>query len=453
MINEIVNNQREYFIGGNTLSYEFRRQQLTKLRKALLDNQDEIFKAFLDDYNKCKFDVLSTELSMVIAEIDYMSKHLGALIKPKRKPSNLINFPSKGYIIPEPYGVVLIMSPWNYPLQLSLSPLVGAIAAGNTAVIKPSNYAPSVALIIKKILSVFDENYVTVVLGGRDENAELLEQQFDFIFFTGGTTVGRLVMEKAAKYLTPVALELGGKSPCIIDRDADLNLAAKRLVWGKFLNAGQTCVAPDYALVDRNIIDEFTAYLFYWTDKFFYTNEKLNDNFPHIINDKHLERLKKLIDPKKVIWGGKIDGRSLEPTIMTGVTRDEAVMQEEIFGAILPILYFDDFDAEMATLKRLPKPLAFYYFGKNKKHINTVMREMSFGGGCINDTIMHLTNEHLPFGGVGNSGMGSYHGAKSFQTFSHYKSVMIKPKMEIDLKYPPYTDNKLEKITKFTNCK
>jgi len=453
LIQDIVKNQREYYLSGETLNIDFRLAQLKKLRLSLLQNQQDVYDAFMADYNKCEFDVVSTELGLVISEIDYMLAHLKKLVKPRKVRSNLINFPSRGLLVSEPYGVALIMSPWNYPLQLALAPLVGAIAGGNTAIVKPGNYAPEVSKVIKKILSVFDEKYVTAVLGGRDENVELLDQRFDIIFFTGGTVVGKLVMEKAAKNLTPVILELGGKSPCIVDNDADIELAAKRVAWGKYLNAGQTCVAPDYVLVHKDVKDEFTKRLILWIEKYYYSDGKITKNFTNIINDKHLERLNGLIDKNKVVYGGGQSGRLLEPVVMTDVKREDAVMGEEIFGPILPMLIFDDFDAEIDTLKRLEKPLALYYFGSNKAHIEKITKEVSFGGGCINDVIMHLTSETLPFGGVGFSGTGSYHGKKSYETFTHQKSVLIKGKAEINLKYPPYGDKKLKFIKTFMKCK
>ncbi|HPG92788.1 MAG TPA: aldehyde dehydrogenase [Clostridia bacterium] len=453
MIQDIVKNQREFFLTGETLDIDFRLTQLKKLRNSLIQNQTDIYNAFMADYHKCEFDVVSTELGMVISEIDFMLSHLKKLAKPKKVRSNLINFPSRGLLVFEPYGVSLIMSPWNYPLQLALAPLVGAIAGGNTAVVKPGNYAPEVSKVIRQILSVFDEKYIATVLGGRDENIELLDQRFDFIFFTGGTIVGKLVMEKAAKNLTPVVLELGGKSPCIVDNDANIDLAAKRVAWGKYLNAGQTCVAPDYALVHKTVLDKFTERLIFWIKNYYYSDGKITENFTHIINDKHVERLHGLIDKNKVVFGGAGNGRLLEPVIMTNITRSDAVMGEEIFGPILPILTFDDFIAEIDTLKRLEKPLALYYFGSNNAHIEKISNEVSFGGGCINDVIMHLTTETLPFGGAGNSGMGSYHGKKSFETFTHQKSILHKGKAEINLKYPPYSDKKLKFIKTFMKCK
>lgn len=453
MIETIIQKQREFFNSGITLDYDFRKKSLLKLRSALLKKQNEIINAFKKDFNKCEFDVISTEFAMVIIEIDYMLKHLKKLMKPKRKKTHLFNFPSKGYIYNDPYGVCLIMAPWNYPLQLALSPLVGAIAAGNTIVLKPSNYSYNVSLVIKDILKDFNEDYIYVVLGGRDVNTDLLDNRFDFIFFTGGYNVGKIVMERASKYLTPVCLELGGKSPCIVCNDADLSIAAKRIVWGKYLNAGQTCVAPDYLLIDKNIKNSFIELLITEIKKQNYIDNKLRDDFCYIINDKHVERLKTLLDENKTIFGGHFNNRLLEPTIMDNVSFDDPIMQEEIFGPILPIIEYDDLGDVVQLLKTKEKPLALYLFTKNKKYISQVMNNISFGGGCINDTIMHLTNDQLPFGGVGHSGMGSYHGEQSFCTFSHQKSILVKGKLELNTKYPPYKKSNLKLVKKFSKIK
>lgn len=450
---EIIEKQRAFFYSGCTLDVSFRLEQLRKLKQSMEDHQQEIIEAFKKDYNKCEFDVYATEYGMVLAELDYMLKHLKKLVRPKKVRTSITNFPSKGKIFPHPYGVVLIMSPWNYPLQLTLAPLVGALAAGNTAVVKPSNYSSNVSLVISKILDVFDDEYVTTVLGGREQNQQLLDQHFDYIFFTGGDVVGRLVMEKASKNLTPVSLELGGKSPCIVDETADLDIAAKRIAWGKFLNAGQTCVAPDYVLAHKSIYNELLEKIKKNVEAFYYTNGTLNNDFPYIINDRHVERLMGLIDQDKLFYGGKKEGRQIEPTILANVTYDDPVMQEEIFGPILPVLSFESLDEVIKDRHRLDKPLAFYIFSNSRANIDKLINNCTFGGGCINDTIMHLTNENLPFGGVGKSGMGSYHGKKSFETFSHFRSVLIKGRLEINIKYPPYNSKKMKLMKKFTNIK
>lgn len=448
MISKIIERQREFFLKGKTRSIDFRLNILRKIRNLITSNYDLIITAFNEDLNKCEFDVVATELGMVITEIDYFIKNLRKLSEKTKVKSNLINTPSKGYIIHEPYGVTLIMSPWNYPLQLSVIPLVGAIAAGNTVVLKPSNYSKAVSNLLYELLSRLDERVITVVLGGRDENQDLLNQKFDYIFFTGSPTVGKYVMEKASRFLTPVTLELGGKSPCIIDENCNLDLACKRIVWGKFLNAGQTCVAPDYVLVHKNIHNEFVRKAIHYINKYYYNNNRLTKDFTAIINKKHLERLSKLIDPKKVVFGGGIKDRIMEPTILDGAGYGDKVMKEEIFGPIMPIVEYESIDNALYDMKRIDKPLALYVFSNNQEFIWKVINNISSGGVCINDVIMHLTNDDLPFGGVGNSGMGSYHGKKSFETFSHERSVFEKGKTEINVKYPPYNDKNMKLIKK-----
>jgi aldehyde dehydrogenase (NAD+) len=447
-IKEIVDFQREYFYSGKTLDVNVRLNNLRKLKSLMYKYRIMLNEAFITDYNKSEFDVLGTEFFITIEEIDFMIKHVKKLAKAKKVGTAIVNFPSKGYLLQEPYGVALIVAPWNYPLQLTICPLVGAIAAGNTVVLKPSNYCPTVSQVLYKMLGEFDQGLISVVLGGRKENTELFDQRFDFIFFTGGDVVGRLLMAKAAANLTPVALELGGKSPAIIDEDADLNVAAKRLAWGKFLNAGQTCVAPDHFYVHKNVKDEFVKKLIEVVKQYYYHDGKLDGDFPFIINDKHVERITGLIQADKLVFGGKINGRQLEPTIMVDVKETDPVMQEEIFGPVLPILTFDNLNELLEMQKRKEKPLAFYYFSKNKAKAQRIMQLMPYGGGCINDSIMHLTNDKLPFGGVGRSGMGHYHGKESFYTFSHQKSVLVKGKQELNVKYPPVTKGKL-KMFKF----
>jgi len=455
MIEEIVQKQRDYYFEGHTRSLQVRRDTLKKLRKVLLDMHDEIYKAFMLDFNKCEFDVISTEYSLVIQEIDYMLRHLRWFMKPKRVATSLVNVISSGYIYKEPYGVTLVMSPWNFPLQLSMVPVVASLASGNTVVLKPSKYAWNISLVLQKIASNFDPRLFSVVVGGREENQALLNQKFDFIFFTGGDDVGRVVLEKASQHLTPVVLELGGKSPCVVTNDADIDLAAKRITWGKYLNAGQTCVAPDHVYVHESVKDKFISKVIGYIQNFYYQNGTITDDFPSIINDKHVERLVGLIDSSKVVFGGHVnkERRLIEPTIMDNVNLDDAIMKEEIFGPIMPILSFTSIDALIEEFKTQEKPLAFYLFTSNGKEAKRIMDLVSFGGGCINDTIMHLTNDRLPFGGVGRSGMGSYHGKKSFDTFTHEKSVLKKAKIELPLKYPPYTIGKMKFIKWFFKIK
>ena len=442
-IEQLVINQRNYYNSGATLAIKQRIENLKKIKTLLLKYRLKFNDAFKKDFNKCDFDVLSTEFYLVLSECEYQIKHVKHLTKPKKVKTNIINFPSKGYLLQEPYGVALIMAPWNYPLQLALEPLMGAIAAGNTAIIKPASYASNVSQVIFDMFEEFgNPNLISVVLGGREQNQALLDQKFDYIFFTGGDTVGKIVLEKAAKWLTPVSLELGGKSPCIVDFDADVDLAAKRIVWGKFLNAGQTCVAPDYICVHESIHDEFLEKVVSYIKKYYYDeNGKLSTDFPFLINAKHLEKVISFLDKKKIVFGGNLNGLCLEPTVMDGVTWSDQIMQQEIFGPVMPIIVFQNIDDLLSTINLKDKPLAFYYFSKNSRKCKKVMALSPFGGGCVNDTIMHLTNDNLPFGGVGRSGMGSYHGAQSFRTFSHQKSVLVKGKIELNTKYPPIHSN------------
>lgn len=448
-ISELVNAQREYFNTHVTYDLSFRLDNLKKIKSLLFKYQDQFIEAFKKDFNKCEFDVISTEFSLVIQEINYMLKHLKKLIKPTKVSTSIINFPSKGYIMKEPYGVCLIMAPWNYPLQLTLEPLIGAIASGNTAILKPASYTANVSQVIYKMFEEFNNlNLISVVLGNREQINELLDQRFDYIFFTGGETVGKLVLNKASKYLTPVSLELGGKSPCIVDEDADIYLAAKRIVWGKFLNAGQTCVAPDYICVHEKVKDEFIKNVKYFINKYFYVDNKISLNFPYVINEKHLNKLLSLIPQEKIICGGNNEKLLLHPTVLDNITFEDEIMKEEIFGPIMPIITFSSLIDLLSKINSLEKPLAFYYFSKNKKKAKKIMVHSYFGGGCINECIMHLTNDNLPFGGVGRSGMGKYHGKKSFETFSNYKSVLSKGKLEINIKYPPYNKNKVKIVKK-----
>lgn len=446
-ISTILEKQRQYFLSGETLDYKFRINQLNKLLDSINTNSTELLAAFKADLNKCEYDAVSTEIGLVIKEIKYLRSHLRGLMRPHRATTSIINFPSSGKIVREPFGQVLIMSPWNYPFQLAICPLAGAIAGGNTAVVKPSAYTPTVSAVIAKILAVFAPEYIACVQGGREQNQELLNQKFDFIFFTGSKAVGEIVEEKASKHLCPVVLELGGKSPCIVDETANIKKAAKRIVWGKFLNAGQTCIAPDYILVQDSIYDKFIAEVIAVTKEFYYDGDKLKDDFMYIVNEKHANRLKNLIIPEKVVFGGKLNNRLLEPTIMKNVSYDDAVMQEEIFGPIMPIIKYSDISEVIDYINSHDKPLALYYFTKNKKLANLVISRTSSGGVCLNEVVMHFTEHNLPFGGVGASGMGNYHGKHSFFTFTHAKCVLKKSaNLELNLKYPPCTTQKT-KIT------
>lgn len=446
-ISEIISKQRDFFNSRKTFDVNYRKTALEKLKYSICKNADELYLAFGRDYNKCQFDVISTELMLVMQELNSMIKKIKHYSKIRRVRTSLTNFPSKGLIVPEPFGVTLVVSPWNYPFQLAMVPLIGAIAAGNTVILKPSASSLNVAMCLKKILSVFGEEYVYVVTGDRNANEDLFDQRFDFVFFTGGTSTAKILMSKLSKYLTPAVLELGGKSPCIIDEDAKLDVAARRAVWGKFLNAGQTCVAPDYFLVHKSVHQEFVQKVVENIKQHYYPEGKLCENFVNIINEKQKAQILSFIEESKVVFGGKCVDRCLEPTVMDNVTFDDKIMQQEIFGPILPIIEFSSLKQELERLKTKEKPLALYYFGEDKAKQDKVMRLALFGGGCINDTLMHVTEENLPFGGVGFSGMGNYHGKKTFDAFTHYKSVLKKSsKLELKLKYMPYSCKKTNMI-------
>ena len=397
------------------------------------------------DLGKSHFEGFMCESGLVLSEISYMIKHTKKFAKRKTVATPITNFASHSFKQPIPYGNTLIMSPWNYPFLLTIDPLADAIAAGNTAIVKPSAYSPQTSKIIEKIITeCFEPEYVAVVTGGRAENTALLEQKFDFVFFTGSQAVGKEVLRHAAEHLTPAVLELGGKSPCIVDASANIKLAAKRIVWGKYLNCGQTCVAPDYILCEKSVKDEFISEVAKQI-KLLYGEKPLeNKNYGKIINQRHFDRLCGLIDKSKVVIGGETNSatQQIAPTVMDNVTESDAVMGEEIFGPIMPILTFDDFDKLVDELKDKDKPLALYLFSNNKKHVNRVTAELSYGGGCVNDVVVHLATSEMGFGGVGESGMGSYHGKDGFDAFSHYKSVMDKKTwLDLPMRYQPY--NKL----------
>ncbi|HHX79619.1 MAG TPA: aldehyde dehydrogenase [Acholeplasmataceae bacterium] len=448
-IREVVQKQRYFFQNNLTKDLKFRAEQLKKLRKAILDHEEEILAALAQDLNKSAFEAYMTEIGIVLEEIRYILKRFKSWAKPKKVKTPLAQFPAKSKIYSEPYGVVLIMSPWNYPFQLTIAPLVGAIAAGNCALVKPSNYSPKTSEAIAKLIEkTFEPEYITVVLGGREANQDLLKQQFDYIFFTGGPTVGRLVMEAAAKHLTPISLELGGKSPCIVDESANIKLAAKRIIWGKFINAGQTCVAPDYVFVQKNVKEKLLEYMVKYIEKFFSEALREEYRFPKIVNERHFNRLLGLMESGKIYYGGKSDSKlnRIEPTILDNVSWDSPIMQEEIFGPLLPILDFSDLNEVINKVNSRPKPLALYFFTTFKVKEKTILTSISHGGGCINDTIVHLATPYLPFGGVGESGIGNYHGKASFDTFSHKKSIMKKSNLiDIPFRYPPFKNLKLLK--------
>lgn len=445
-IDRLVERQREYFGKGHTLSWKFRMQALDRLERVIRESEEDIRRALGTDLNKSGFESYMTEIGMTLGELAYVKRHLREWMGNKPVLSPLAQFPAKSFVMWEPYGVVLVMAPWNYPFMLCMEPLIGAIAAGNCCVVKPSAYSGAVSSVIADILrKAFPPEYVAVVEGGREKNQELLEQRFDYIFFTGGVTVGRLVMEKAARYLTPVTLELGGKSPCIVDETADLSLAARRLVFGKFINSGQTCVAPDYLLVQESVKEEFLGYVKRWIVRMYGDKPLDNPDYPKIINEKHYKRVMGLLESGRVLIGGYGDEHTLQiaPTVLDHVTADSPVMEEEIFGPLLPVLTFKNIREAEAFVKKREKPLALYLFTRNKNTERRLLHTLSFGGGCINDTIIHLATSRMGFGGVGNSGMGSYHGKQSFDTFSHQKSLVKKScRIDLPVRYPPYTRGK-----------
>lgn len=441
-IEKLVEQQRRLFCTGKTRDYRFRLTALNRLEQAIHANQAEIEAALKKDLGKSSQEAYMTEIGLSLSEIAYAKKHLKQWMGRKNVPTPLAQFHSKSFVMPEPYGVTLIMSPWNYPFMLCIEPLAGAIAAGNCCVIKPSAYAPTVSAVLKKVVRLaFPPEYIAVVEGGRAENEALLEQRFDYIFFTGSVLVGRLVMEKAARFVTPVTLELGGKSPCIVDETADLNLAAKRLAFGKFLNCGQTCVAPDYLLVQDTVREEFVRMLVKWIRRMYGKDPVKNLNYPKMINEKHYARVMGLLKGELAAAGGYGDPKTLKiaPTVLRDVDWQSPVMQEEIFGPVLPVLEFHRLEDAIRMVERREKPLALYLFTTDKKAENKVLRRLSFGGGCVNDTVVHLTSPYMGFGGVGCSGMGSYHGKLSFDTFSHQKSVMKKYNwLDLPIRYQPY---------------
>ncbi|MDF2589246.1 MAG: aldehyde dehydrogenase [Anaerocolumna sp.] len=451
-IQDIIRKQRELFGTGITKSLSFRMNALKKLRKVIINNEQKILDALKKDLNKSEFESYMTEIGMVLDEIKTFLKYTPSWAKDQKVKTPLAQFAGKSYIINEPYGVVLVMSPWNYPFQLSIAPIIGAIAAGNCIIIKPSEFAPNVSRVIADMITEnFSFNYITVIQGGLEVNEQLLDQKFDYIFFTGSVNVGKIVMEKASKHLTPVCLELGGKSPCIVDKTADIPLAAKRIAFGKFINAGQTCVAPDYVYVHSQVKDKFIKYLKKYITVFFGNDPLNNPNYPKIINEKHLKRIMNLIEGETVLVGGISNNKcQIAPTILDHIHPYSNIMQEEIFGPVLPIITYDSIKEVTYYINSRPKPLALYLFTTNKKLEKYICNSVSFGGGCINDTIIHLATPYMGFGGVGESGMGSYHGNTSFLTFSHRKSIVKKANwIDLPMRYHPYTKRKDKMVRMF----
>ena len=438
----IVDGQRNFFLTGNTLDVEFRIQSLQKLKASILKYESEIHAAIQKDLGKSEFESYMCETGLTLSEITYMLKHIRSFAKEKRVHTPLAQFHSRSYRKPSPHGVVLIMSPWNYPFLLTIEPLVDAIAAGNTAVIKPSAYSPHTSAVIYRMISeCFAPEYVSVITGGRAENTCLLGEKFDYIFFTGSQSVGKEVMRKAAEHLTPVTLELGGKSPCIVEKSANLKLAARRIVFGKYLNCGQTCVAPDYIYCDASVKDALLKEICRQIRKQFGKDPLHNKNYGKIINEKHFQRICSLIDPAKVVVGGENSPERLQiaPTVMDQVTFQDAVMGQEIFGPVLPVLTYRTLDEAVSKIQSMPHPLALYLFTSDQTVAQKVTSRCGFGGGCINDTIIHLATSEMGFGGFGESGMGAYHGKDGFDTFSHYKSIVDKKTwLDLPMRYQPY---------------
>ncbi len=449
-IGNLLSKQKAFFNSGKTLPLEFRKTQLKKLYSVIKKYEAEIAAALYYDLQKSEYESYMCEIGLVLSEITYMLRHINKFAKPKKVKTPIAQFPSKSRIVPMPYGNALIMSPWNYPFLLTLDPLVNAIAAGNTAVVKPSAYSPETCKVVEKIISeCFAPEFVAVVSGGRNENSALLDQKFDVVFFTGSQAVGKEVLRRCAENLTPSILELGGKSPCIVDKSADVELAARRIVFGKFLNCGQTCVAPDYILCEREVKDKFVSEVIKQI-KLQYGDAPLeNKDYGKIINEKHFNRLLGLIEKEKVVFGGESDSKTqrIAPTVLDNVSENDAVMGEEIFGPIMPIIAFDDFEKTVFSLKEKAKPLALYIFSADKKHIKLVTETISYGGGCINDVIIHLATSEMGFGGVGESGMGAYHGKEGFFAFSHQKSIVDKKLwLDLPMRYQPFKSELNKKL-------
>ncbi len=453
-VRQILSEQKRFFQSGATLDTKFRRDALTRLFDKIEEMRPEINDALHSDLRKSEFEAIETETSGILEEIIYMRRHLKKWAKPKRVGVHLNNMPAKGRLHPEPYGSVLIFSAWNYPFQLAISPLIAAIAAGNCVVLKPAEQAPATAELIKKLLDAcFDRKYIATICGGHDKAEILLQNKFDYIFYTGGANVGRKIMLAAAENLTPVTLELGGKSPCIVAEDADLNVTAKRLVWGKFLNSGQTCLAPDYLLVHEKIKQPLLEKMKEVIKQFYGEDIQKSPDYPRIINEHHFDRLSGLLEGQEIFCGGRTDREDLyiEPTILAETDPESKIMQEEIFGPVMPVISWSDFAEAIDFINAREKPLGLYYFSTAKRELDTLIQKTSAGGVSVNDTITHFINPLMPFGGVGESGMGAYHGKYGFDTFSHFKPVMVKPTfIDIPMRYPPFA-NKLKWLKKL--CK
>ena len=449
-VQEILNKQNEFFDSGKTRDVNFRLEYLKKLKKNIIAKEKDILSALYTDLSKSELEAYATEIGTVLSELSYMIKNAKRLSKTKYMLAPMSHFPGKLMETRDPYGCVLVISPWNFPFQLTLMPIIDAVAAGNTIICKPSKQAPAIKEVMKNLIAeTFPPEYVTIISGGRDENADLLDLKYDYIFFTGSVNIGKYIMSKAAPNLTPVSLELGGKSPCIVDKSCNLDVAVNRIVFGKFTNAGQICVAPDYLLVHDDIVDTFIEKVKSRITEV-YSNEPLScPHFPKIINDREFDRVVSLIDPEKVVFGGKYDKsiRKIEPTIMKGVTLDDKVMSMEIFGPIMPIITFNDHNNNLKIIEKHSRPLALYVFTENKNVKDFYIKNVRYGGGCVNDTLMHTATHKIGFGGVGYSGIGQYHGKHGFDTFTHYKGIVDSATwMDMPARYLPATKSKMATI-------
>jgi aldehyde dehydrogenase (NAD+) len=448
----LIEKQKLFFQTNKTKELAFRINALQKLKDVIKKYEPELMGALKADLNKSAFDTYSTEIGVILEEIRFSLSHLRSWVQPKRVKTPLTHIGSSSYIYSEPYGVALIISPWNYPFQLAIAPLIGAIAAGNCAIIKPSELAPKTSELLAKLINeIYPEEYIAVVLGGVETSQALLNEKVDYIFFTGSVPVGKVIMEAASKNLTPITLELGGKSPCIVHKDANIKLAAKRIAWGKFMNAGQTCIAPDYLYLQQSIRDEFLQHLKAAIKELYGEDPLENPNFTHIVSEKHFNRLSSFLSNGEIFAGGKANQEilAIEPTVLTQITWDDPVMQDEIFGPILPVMEYNDLSEVISGIQHHPNPLALYLFTENNSIQQQVLNSVSFGGGCINDTVYHFVSPYLPFGGVGTSGVGAYHGKGSFDTFSHKKSVLKQTTLfDIPVRYPN-VKNGLKKIKMF----
>jgi aldehyde dehydrogenase (NAD+) len=448
---QLIQQQQAFFESGETRSIKFRLKQLKKLRDVVIQNESLIFEALKKDLHKSEFESYATEIGFVLEELSYQIEHLKKWVKPRRVKNPITNFPASSYITLEPKGNVLIIAPWNYPFQLVFVPLIGAVAAGNTIVLKPSEISIETAKAIKKMMNnAFEPEYIEVIVGGPETGQQLLEQEFGHIFFTGSQRVGKIVLESAAPKMTPVTLELGGKSPCIVDEIVNVKQTARRIIWGKLINAGQTCIAPNCLFVHENIKEKLMPELVKSIKQFYGTDPEQSDEYPRIINQANMDRLVHMISDADIYWGGNydMDKRYFEPTILNNVSFEMASMQKEIFGPILPVISYNNLDQLLEMLKMCPSPLALYFFSKNKKHVKKILERVPAGGVTINDTIMHFVNNKLPFGGTGNSGMGKYHGKHSFEVFSNSKPVVYKATwLDIPLRYAPFR-NKLKYVRK-----